>query len=149
LAQATSTRTRRALLQKQVRREVGQVLRIAPAQVDPVAALRSLGLDSLTSLELKNRLEARLGLTLSTTLIWNYPTVDALVEVLIDALDMSWGGMPEGTLGGNGAKAVAPPVPKEVSTGLTRSDVEGMDNDEVERQLAQHLARLGMEEVVL
>ena len=42
-----------------------------------------LGLDSLTAVELRNRLERRLGLRLSVALLWANPTPAALVEALI------------------------------------------------------------------
>ncbi|AOX02953.1 hypothetical protein BJP34_29070 [Moorena producens PAL-8-15-08-1] len=44
--------------------------------------LFDLGLDSLTAVELKNRLESSLGTSLSSTLLFDYPTVEALVEYL-------------------------------------------------------------------
>src|SRR5262249_22141202 len=37
--------------------------------------LNTLGFDSLMALELRNRLEASIGVTLSATMAWNYPTV--------------------------------------------------------------------------
>jgi acyl carrier protein len=60
------------------------VLRLAPARIDPRRPLGAMGLDSLMALELRNRLESALGRTLSATLAWNYPTVDALVDYLAD-----------------------------------------------------------------
>lgn len=42
-----------------------------------------LGLDSLTAVELRNRLERRLGLRLSVALLWANPTPAALVDALV------------------------------------------------------------------
>ncbi|NER48711.1 MAG: type I polyketide synthase [Symploca sp. SIO1A3] len=44
--------------------------------------LFDLGLDSLMAVELKNRLESTLEASLSSTLLFDYPTVEALVEYL-------------------------------------------------------------------
>ena len=44
--------------------------------------LFDLGLDSLTAVELKNRIEANLGCALSPTLLFDYPTLEALSEHL-------------------------------------------------------------------
>jgi hypothetical protein len=46
-----------------------------------------MGLDSLMTLDLRNRLEASLGLSLSATLVWNYPTVATLTEYLAGKMD--------------------------------------------------------------
>jgi myxalamid-type polyketide synthase MxaE and MxaD len=73
---------RQAMLEKQLREEIAQVLRLSPNRIDRETPLQNLGLDSLMALELRNRLEASLGLTLSATLIWGYPTVAALAPHL-------------------------------------------------------------------
>jgi NADPH:quinone reductase-like Zn-dependent oxidoreductase/NADP-dependent 3-hydroxy acid dehydrogenase YdfG/acyl carrier protein len=73
---------RRAALEAFLKQQVGRVLRQNAARVDVAKPFRSLGLDSLMGLELRNRLEAELSLSLPATLVWNYPTVAALVAHL-------------------------------------------------------------------
>lgn len=77
---------RRSLLEALVRESVGKVLKIAPARIDPRKTFGSMGLGSLMAMELRNRLEAGLGRSLSATLAWNHPTVAALVEFLMGSL---------------------------------------------------------------
>ncbi|MEO5730962.1 MAG: beta-ketoacyl reductase [Byssovorax sp.] len=76
---------RPSLLLGFVRGQVARVLRLAESKLDPSAPLTSFGMDSLTSLELRNRLEAALGLHLPATLLWTYPTVTALCGHLSEA----------------------------------------------------------------
>lgn len=72
-----------------LRRQVAAVLRLDVERVPEDKAVRSLGLDSLMALELRNRLERQLHMKLSATLVWNYPTIARLAEFLRSRLDQS------------------------------------------------------------
>ncbi|XXY19860.1 beta-ketoacyl synthase N-terminal-like domain-containing protein [Sorangium sp. So ce216] len=63
------------LLTTEIQAQVAQVLRRDRSRIDPSRPLRTLGIDSIMSVELRDRLQSKLGITLSATLIWNYPTV--------------------------------------------------------------------------
>jgi acyl transferase domain-containing protein/NADPH:quinone reductase-like Zn-dependent oxidoreductase/NAD(P)-dependent dehydrogenase (short-subunit alcohol dehydrogenase family)/acyl carrier protein len=71
-----------AALIKWLRQQVAAVLRLDAERVPQDKVLRSLGLDSLMALELRNRLERNLRLKLSPTLVWNYPTITAIAAHL-------------------------------------------------------------------
>ena len=64
-------------------------MRLEPDQLAPATPLGSLGLDSLMGLEIRNRLEASLGLTIPATLIWTYPTIAALTTHLAETLGLA------------------------------------------------------------
>jgi NADPH:quinone reductase-like Zn-dependent oxidoreductase/NAD(P)-dependent dehydrogenase (short-subunit alcohol dehydrogenase family)/acyl carrier protein len=86
---AAATHDRPALLEELLRKQVSQVVRIAESKVDPRSPLTSLGMDSLMGLELRNRIEALLGVKLAVTLLWTYPTVSALSAHLLLELGLA------------------------------------------------------------
>jgi acyl transferase domain-containing protein/acyl carrier protein len=77
---------RQSLLVTRLVALVTQVLRLQPGEVSPRQRLFDLGVDSLLAVELKNRLQSMLSLTLSTTLLFDYPTIDALSTYLLAQL---------------------------------------------------------------
>nr|AAF62885.1 EpoF [Sorangium cellulosum] len=84
---------RAGLLQDVVRVQVSHVLRLPEDKIEVDAPLSSMGMDSLMSLELRNRIEAALGVAAPAALGWTYPTVAAITRWLLDdALAVRLGG---------------------------------------------------------
>ncbi|MFK4041967.1 SDR family NAD(P)-dependent oxidoreductase [Nonomuraea wenchangensis] len=76
---------RRELLLGVVRAEAAGVLGYDTAESVPVdRAFQELGFDSLSGVELRNRLGRRVGMSLSATLVFDHPTVTALASFLAE-----------------------------------------------------------------
>ncbi|MCV7231496.1 type I polyketide synthase [Mycobacterium branderi] len=72
-----------AMLLTLVRSHIATVLgNTTPEAVDPDKAFQDLGFDSLTAVEMRNRLKAATGLALSPTLIFDYPTPSRLASYM-------------------------------------------------------------------
>ena len=83
LGALTSADAQERLLRELVRDETAIVLGYpSVADIEPGRAFSELGLDSLTSVELRNRLGVATGLTLPATLLYDYPDPDVLAAHL-------------------------------------------------------------------
>ena len=81
-----SAAARQEMLEAQLRDLLATVLKLEVAAIDVEKPMGTLGLDSLMGFEFKNLCEQTFGLTLSATMVWNYPTISALVAHLADKL---------------------------------------------------------------
>jgi acyl carrier protein len=116
-------------LEHHLREQAARVLGLAPARIALREPLGNLGFDSLMTLELRNRIEASLGLKLSATVVWNYPTITALAEYLARKLDLA------------PADAAARPAPAAAPSALAVA-VRDLTEDEAAAALAETLGRL-------
>ncbi|MCC3332253.1 type I polyketide synthase [Nocardia abscessus] len=86
---AATAAERPRLIDDLVTEQLGRILHLDADSIDRKAPLTTMGVDSLMALELRNRLEAALGVRLSATLMYTAPTVRALTEQLLDVLGMA------------------------------------------------------------
>ncbi len=78
------TTQRRALLIEQIRQQVGNILGIKDIkQIDLELGFSELGLDSLGSVELRNKLQSGYDLKLSSTIIFDYSDISSLADYLL------------------------------------------------------------------
>ncbi|WP_218651874.1 type I polyketide synthase [Nostoc sp. C052] len=78
---------RRRLLLNHVQQQVAHVLGMASAKtINERSGFFDLGMDSLTAVELRNRLQGSLGYSLPATAIMDYPTIETLVNYLVQNL---------------------------------------------------------------
>jgi long-chain acyl-CoA synthetase len=119
---------RRALLATHLLEQIGQIVKLPPAQIDPRRPLGDFGLTSITAVELRNRLADSLGLPLSATLVWSRPTIAALAQYLADLFDAP--------ADADGPASEATEL-DELALGLT--EIEQLSDEEAQQMLADQL----------
>jgi acyl carrier protein len=73
------------MLEQQLQRLAARILGLETGtRVDPGQALHELGLDSLMAVELRNAISQVVEQPLVATLLFSYPTIEALVRYLLD-----------------------------------------------------------------
>ena len=130
---AAAPSRRLALVEQTLCEHVAHVMRLDPAQIEPDTPLKGLGIDSLMGLELRNRLEFSLALSLSATLIWTYPSVSALAVYVLSKLDMPAEGASPG-----GAPAAA----GEADASARMAELQELSDEEKTALLDEKLAAL-------
>jgi acyl transferase domain-containing protein/NADPH:quinone reductase-like Zn-dependent oxidoreductase/short-subunit dehydrogenase/acyl carrier protein len=95
--------------------------------VDPRTPLADLGLDSLLAVELRNRLGKALALSLPSTLLFDYPSIEALTDYLLAVV------LPASH---EGSAAHEEPAAGMASGDSLVDSIESMSDEEVDRLVA-------------
>ncbi|MBZ4422809.1 type I polyketide synthase [Myxococcus sp. RHSTA-1-4] len=118
------------ILEGHLREQLGRVLRIPASRIDRTAPFKSIGVDSLMSLELRNRIEAGIGLKLSAALLFTYTHTAALAEHLLERLGLA--SEPEAA-----APVEATPAADELQR--IEQELDQLSEDELAARLAEKL----------
>lgn len=130
---------RHDLLVDYVRQGVSRVLRLDSAQVlDRHSRLLEIGLDSLMALELRALLSKGLELQeeLPATLIFDYPTIDAIARYLAAIYRTE-----SGEASSTGEASNTSPAPEQPSQTALAAEIADLSDDEVAEMLLKRLRR--------
>ncbi|GBD91773.1 phthiocerol synthesis polyketide synthase type I PpsC [bacterium BMS3Abin04] len=96
--------------------------------LDPEKHLSEMGLDSLMAIELKNSIDNAIGRNLPATLVFNYPSIDAISDhILKDVLKL------------NGQEAIDEEVTENEEENSTLNEIENLSDEEAEALLLKKL----------
>jgi acyl carrier protein/NAD(P)-dependent dehydrogenase (short-subunit alcohol dehydrogenase family) len=126
-----SSDERLAFIQQHIEKNIAAVLGITkPLKMDRQQGLFDMGMDSLTSVELKNRLSAAIKINLPATLAFDYPNINALSDYLLSLLVEI---------------DEASSATENNSEDNDRKQIENLSEDEAEETLKRTLKEMGFE----
>ena len=129
---AESLRQRTALISDYLQQQVAIILGVKTVSLNDFSStFTELGLDSLTAVELRNRLQTGLDCSLPATLVYDYPSLAELRDYLSNIFTPS---VPQNT------KVTA--SQHSVASDLDNLDLEALSESEAENLLLKELERL-------
>jgi myxalamid-type polyketide synthase MxaE and MxaD len=131
---AASRPERQQILFRLVCEQVAGVLRAGTSSIEGDLPFQDLGFDSLMAIELRDRLETALGVRLSATLVYAYPTPRALVGGLEQRL-----GTPTADPQPMPGQGQAPSTPHDSPAHARQEELSALGDDEVAALLIQEL----------
>jgi phthiocerol/phenolphthiocerol synthesis type-I polyketide synthase C len=137
---------RRALAEEYLRDRISRVLRMPPEKLDARQSLNNLGIDSLMAVELRNHVQAHLGVTIPLAKLLQDPTIAQLAQTVLDQIDAApQPSAAEPTAAGTTA---APPTPvstqqsepSDASAQEALAQLQDLTDEEVDALLRQMLS---------
>jgi len=121
-------------IEERLKEKVGQVVKMDPEKIANKTPFKSLGIDSLMSIQLKNQLEKTFGLTLSVTSFWTHANIRDYTRFLAEVL----GAVEEEA----SPATVMATTPKAMSSDNDMPDMKEFDTDELSRLLEEEMKDL-------
>jgi len=127
LRTAESEEKRNDLMKRYLCDEVARVLRSSPDRINHSQPFKAMGLDSLTTLELRNRLQRTVGTKISPTMFFNYPSIATLAPRLLEKMSFE-------------REEPKPPTVAAIPVQAGDGNLDSFSKDELEDLLAKELA---------
>ncbi len=134
--QTVESKARRNLLMESITKLISTIMQLdSGVFMEPRQRLFDSGMDSLMAIEFKDQLEGELDTTLSATLVFDYPTVEAIMIYLEREI------LPPGLMSGE-----AKEILEEFETDRNLDITDDMDEEELAELLAGELDDLEQED---
>jgi len=111
-------------LKGMIKSSISGITKLAPGKIRETDTFKSMGIDSMQALQIRNQLQAKTKISLAVSSIWAHPTVEKYTAFLSAELDSA----------SSSANTEAETAPSS-DTGNIEGEVEDMSLDELMKQL--------------
>lgn len=146
--QQTPAHKRKTLLTQRLQDLLAKVMGLSPNQINPQRGFADLGMDSLMAVEMRNLLQTNLGCAVPTTLAFDYPTVEALVDYFLETLEFEAAPSEDAAATRDRASTISPasdprpPATQGSTAAELLNDLDDLSADDLADLLAQELSTI-------
>ncbi len=132
-AEFNSLEEERKYIHKQIKQHIATVTKIAFHKIKEEDTFKSIGVDSLLALQIKNKLQEDFSLLLNISAIWSYPTVNKLTDFIVQQLKL------EEKYHTDHIAAAQPSIENLTTNEHIEKDVKDLSLDELLKELSSKL----------
>ena len=136
---ATAVEERPPLIEQFISEQLSRVLRIDVNEVDLHQSLGNLGIESLMAVELRNHVQASLGIVIPVAQLLQDPSISQLAEGILQQLDDAPVAVPQVAVTTHGVDAQPASAEEELSAEQALQKLDAMSDSEIETMLSQML----------
>jgi len=136
---ATAVEARPPLIEQFISEQLSRVLRIDVNELDLHQSLGNLGIDSLMAVELRNHVQASLGIVIPVAQLLQDPSISQLAEGILQQLDDAPVAVPQVAVTAHGVESQAASAEEELSAEQALEKLDAMSDSEIEAMLSQML----------
>jgi acyl carrier protein len=119
---------------------IAKELGMPPAEIETSKSLLDYSLSSVTAMMLVGDLEEWLGLTLPPTLVWDYPSIAAIADYLVEQAGSRSADVPAATGTGNGQETTGDPIGRPAAGADLYASLDRLSDEEVDALLSRMMA---------
>lgn len=112
-----------------LKQNISSITKIQPARLKESDTFKSMGIDSMQALQLKNKLQAATGLNLAVSSIWTHPTIEKYATFLSKELGLGSGSVSKGE------EEEAQTITTAATSEEIKEEVDDLSLDELMKQL--------------
>ena len=121
-------------IENKIKEKAGSVLKLNPSKIEIKTPFKTMGIDSLMSIQLKNQLEKAFEMPISVTAFWTYPNIKEFTKFILCELAIGENQLIE--------EEITIKQPQKTETKVEEINIDDISDDDISKLLADELNNL-------